>query len=101
MSMIAIFRMTCCGKRVISGRFQGNDMYPPSVAKCHYGCKPKNLPNGRQGRIPMIFEEYASEELQPEELMRTWKHGHSVGDLWHRYNREWLKKKASIDQGRG
>ena len=74
-------------------------MYPPTTAKCYYGCLPKKTPSGKPGRIVMIFEEMGSEELQPSELMQTWKRGHSTGDLWHKYNREWLKKKAAIDQG--
>ena len=103
MSMVAIFRMSCCGRKVAHGRFRGDEMYAPTKAKCPFGCPTKLMPNsvtekrpqGIVDRPKLIFVEYLSEELVPAELMATWKHGHSTGDLWHQYNRAWLKRKEA------
>lgn len=99
MSIVAIFALSCCGGKVVSGRYKGNDMFVPTAAKCFYGCKPRFLPNGKPDRFKMIFVEYMSEELVPPELMATWKFGHSTGDLWHKYNRAWLKRKEAVALG--
>jgi len=47
----------------------------------------------------MEFVGLKVESMVPESLMKTWKRGHSTGDLWHKYNREWLKRKEAIAQG--
>jgi len=99
MSMVAIFLMSCCGREIVSGRFKGQEGVTPTREKCPFGCPIKKGINGKPGRVDLHFVDYMSEELVPPELMKTWKYGHSTGDLWHKYNREWLRKKAAIDQG--
>jgi len=92
--MVAIFRMSCCGREVVSGRFQGIEGHTSHKPVCPHGCKAKH-----KGGIPMQFVEYKVESMVPEALMKTWKRGHSTGDPWHKYNREWLKRKEAESQG--
>jgi hypothetical protein len=99
MSMVAIFTLSCCNRKVVSGRFKGDDMNHPTAAKCFYGCRPRTDLRGRPERFKLAFVEYLSEELVPPELMATWRFGHSTGNLWHKYSRAWLKRKEAQDQG--
>lgn len=99
MSMVAIFALSCCGGKVVHGRFKGDDMNHPTAAKCFYGCTPRRDLRGRPERFSLSFVDYMSEELVPPELMATWKLGHSTGDLWHKTNRAWLRRKETVDLG--
>jgi hypothetical protein len=72
MSMVAIFTISCCGRKLVSGRFSGNEMTPPTAAKCPFGCKPRMV-NGRPDRFKLTFVEYEVESLCPVELLETWR----------------------------
>jgi hypothetical protein len=98
MSMVAIFAMSCCGRQIVFGRFRGNEMNPPSVAKCQFGCRPRFV-NGRQERFKLTFVEYQIESMCSPELLDTWILKNRTGDLWHKYNRAWLKGKEALNQG--
>jgi len=63
MSMAAIFRLSCCQRLIVSGRYCGNEMGTPGLAKCPNGCKIPVMPNGSPGRAHLTFVEYRDEQL--------------------------------------
>lgn len=73
MSMVAIFALNCCGKQIVFGRYQGHEMYPPTVAKCRFGCEAKKDPRGNPERVILKFVEYKGEEFLIPELKATWR----------------------------
>jgi hypothetical protein len=93
-SMLAIFEMSCCGRKLIHGNFMGQEGIPITKAKCPFGCVLRN----KKDRVAIRFVEYKTESMIDTELLKRWKYGKS-GDLWHKYNREWLKRKEAAAQG--
>lgn len=94
MSMCAIFEMSCCGRKVIHGRFMGQDGAVITKPKCPFGCEITNKKDG----VAIRFVEYKTENLCSPELLKRWKYKST--DLWPKYDREWRKKKEAVDQGR-
>lgn len=95
MSRIAIFRLSCCGREIASGRFQGSDMYPPTREKCPFGCPNKKDPRGKPAPHVMHFDRYEFDDTISPELLKTWKYGHSTGDLWAKYE---AKRQAKMKE---
>jgi hypothetical protein len=86
--------MSCCGKRLIHGRYRGHDDAVITKSKCPFGCEVKNKKNG----VGIRFVEYKTESMCPPELLKRWKYKST--DLWPKYDREWRKAKEAVDQGR-
>jgi hypothetical protein len=93
--MVAIFQMSCCERKLIHGRYAGHDGVPITKSKCPFGCVTRNKKDG----VAIRFVELKVESMVAPELLDRWKYGKS-GDLWHKYNRQWLKAKEAVDQGR-
>ena len=74
-------------------------MFPHSIAKCRYGCVAKKGLRGRTERAGLTFVRYEFDDTISPELMRTCRFPDKSGDLWHKYNREWLKRKEAAEQG--
>jgi hypothetical protein len=94
-SMVALFAMSCCVRQIIHGRFMGQDGAVITKSSCPFGCVIRNKKDG----VAIRFVEYKTESMVSPELRKRWKYGQS-GDLWPKYNREWLKRKEAVDQGR-
>jgi len=60
LSMCAIFALECCRKEIVFGRFQGNEMNPPSVQRCPFGCPVRKL-DGRPQRTKLLFQRFQSD----------------------------------------
>lgn len=73
MGMCAIFKMDCCGREIIFGRFSGNEMYPPTLRKCRFGCPPKLGPRGRPEEVVLRFVRYQGDDRLSPELYATWR----------------------------
>lgn len=73
MSMVAVFRLECCNKEIVHGRFRGDDMFKPSVSKCPFGCEQRRHPSGKIRPMVISFVRYESEDKCPEELLKTWR----------------------------
>jgi len=104
MSMVAVFLTDCCHRELVHGRFQGSDMYPPSLEKCPFGCPPRRFdhpdkekyPNGRPEPVSLKFVRYQAEEsLTPELRATNPRLDAQTGNFWHKYHQAYLKAKAS------
>lgn len=60
--MVAIFKLNCCSREIEFGRVCGSEMYPPTVAKCPFGCPTKFDWKGRPERVVLRFFEYRHEQ---------------------------------------
>jgi hypothetical protein len=60
-------------------------MYPPTRKKCPFGCANKKDPRGKPAPHTLIFDRYEFDDTISPELLRTWKLGHSTGDLWKKH----------------
>ncbi len=70
MAMVAIFKMSCCGREVVHGRYEGSDMYSPHQ-ECPFGCaKPKD-PCGRASNPVISFARYVEANNLTPELRAT------------------------------
>jgi hypothetical protein len=54
MSMLAIFRLPCCGREMVFGRFSGNDLHQSMLERC---------PSCHRQKVGMIFERYADDSV--------------------------------------
>lgn len=71
--MVAIFVLECCHRELVHGRVRGDEMYPPGVVKCPFGCQRRFDLNGSPRLHGLRFVRYESEELLTEELRKTWQ----------------------------
>lgn len=93
--MVAIFEMSCCGRKLIHGRYAGHDGVLITKSSCPFGCVIRNKKAG----VAIRFVELKVESMVAPELLKRWKYANAP-DLWHKYNRAWLKSKEAVDQGR-
>jgi len=70
MSMVAVFKMSCCGREVVHGRHEGNEMHHPTQ-KCPFGCKAPIDPRGRETDPSLSFTRYTEANLLSPELRAT------------------------------
>lgn len=84
MSMVAIFSTGCCERELVLGRFAGNEMAPPSLERCPFGCEPRFMA-GHTLRIHLRFVTYQGEEFLSAELRAAWRFPDRNTDLWTRY----------------
>jgi hypothetical protein len=89
--------MSCCGKEIVLGRFEGVEGHVPTLRFCPFECVPKTEHDGKPERFKLRFLRYQGEDRLTPKLRLTWRG--PTEDLWHKYNREWLKAKEAVDQG--
>jgi hypothetical protein len=84
MSMVAVFKMSCCGTEIVHGRWRGDDMNFPSREKCPFGCAVRTGLNGKPERFKLKYERHQDECTLTEELKRF---APEPNDYWHKYNK--------------
>jgi hypothetical protein len=47
--MLAIFKLSCCGREMVFGRFSGNELHQTTLERC---------PNCHKEKVGLLFERY-------------------------------------------
>lgn len=100
MSMVAIFALSCCDREIVHGRFRGDTMYLPSVAKCPFGCANKLDPRNRPEHVTLKFLRHQEETTLTPELLATNPRLETDSPAWHKklwleYHEPWLQAQAA------